>query len=209
MNTFLRNFFYAVGIVFLAGILSMDPERTQLRDILVFVQSSQFWWHVGLGTPLLIWLQYVGPQAIANELKVATNALERFVSLFSRKAMTGVGAVFIGEPGGGHHVPAMTFSGPGARGRDHFVKTVTTASKRSAVTQQYLEQAGPFSENEDAELRRLWQGYNWITLEHLEEVFRRPVGALQIKLVAMGLCEDLAAVINENRRRRLKSPKNS
>ncbi|WP_176060265.1 hypothetical protein [Paraburkholderia sp. BCC1876] len=57
MHTLLRSSFYSFLIVLLAALYYMNPETTQLRDVLLLLHSGRFWTAVETVMLILVALQ--------------------------------------------------------------------------------------------------------------------------------------------------------
>ncbi|MCC8455872.1 hypothetical protein LMJ43_37025, partial [Streptomyces rochei] len=54
-----KNFFYTVGIAFLVGLQSVNPDKDLLRQFVLMLQSDNFWTIVKLGTLVLTALEWI------------------------------------------------------------------------------------------------------------------------------------------------------
>lgn len=59
MNTLFRNFFYAVGLVLLAALYSLNPVEAQFSDLVRLVQSESAQRLVGLLTIVFIAVEFM------------------------------------------------------------------------------------------------------------------------------------------------------
>lgn len=86
MNTILRNFFYALALVILWAMYSMNVETAQFKDVLVLLHSSDFWQTTGITTVILITLQLfmVGGLSARSDIKCSVGTRDPSSSHFEK-----------------------------------------------------------------------------------------------------------------------------
>lgn len=84
----IKNFFYVVGIAFLFGLQSVNPDKDVLRQFVLILQSDNFWTIVKIGTLVLTALEWafcgpVSSSSATDDLKGFWGGLKKLAAKFA------------------------------------------------------------------------------------------------------------------------------
>ncbi|HGF4014062.1 hypothetical protein [Burkholderia cenocepacia] len=84
----IKNFFYVVGIAFLFGLQSVNPDKDVPRQFVLILQSNNFWTMVKIGTLVLTALEWafcgpVSSSSATDDLKGFWVGLKKLAAKFA------------------------------------------------------------------------------------------------------------------------------
>ncbi|PNE59629.1 hypothetical protein A8H39_00325 [Paraburkholderia fungorum] len=193
-----RNFFYVVGIAFLFGLQSVNPDNDVLRQFVLILQADNFWTVVKIGTLILCALEWSFSVPVSS-----TSALDDLKSLWDvlKKVATKFMPTRLG-PAGGPDLGAGFPKGQTSEANHSFQPTTQgspRASRTPAADAQKTDQ--PFTERETLVAKTLWNDSASFTIDDISDLTLRTSRQCARELVGMGLYPDLAAVNAEVIRR--------
>jgi hypothetical protein len=192
-----RNFFYVVGITFLFGLQSVNPDKDLLRQFVLILQTDNFWTVVKIGTVILCALEWsfstpVSSTSVFDDLKSLSEALKKVAAKLMPTRL---------EPVGGSDLRPEFAKGTAEP--NHFFQPPTQGiggtDQTPAADARKTDQ--PFTDRERLVVKRLWSDSTSFTIEDMSDLTLRTSRQCTRELVGMELYPDLAAVIAEDRRR--------
>jgi hypothetical protein len=193
----IKNFFYTVGISFLLGLQSVNPDKDLLRQFVLMLQSDNFWTIVKLGTVVLTALEWVFSPSVSSssptdDLKDFWAALKKLAAKFAPARL---------ETAGGPDLGSRFAQGAIDKGR--LIKPVPQRTGQAARTPDadLLKTDQPLNDNERVLAKRMWESSEAVTIDDMSDWFLRSRNQCIQELIGMGLYPDLGAVCAENSRR--------
>ncbi|CAB3735326.1 hypothetical protein LMG22037_05955 [Paraburkholderia phenoliruptrix] len=192
-----KNFFYTVGIAFLVGLQSVNPDKDLLRQFVLMLQSDNFWTIVKLGTLVLTALEWIFSAPVSSssptdDLKDFWGALKR---LASQLAPAGLGTA------GGPDLGSGFAQGASDKGRLNEPAPRRTGQAARTPDADLLKTDQPLNDNERTVAKRMWESSEAVTIDDMSDWFLRSRNQCIQELIGMGLYPHLAAVCAEDSRR--------